>query len=74
MKVEIFNAKSLKPIATVNVSSGCSILDVKKDIHAQSYFLSTILKSIFINLNSLKEPYLYADRQMIRSEQSISIF
>jgi len=49
--VEVFNAKSLKNVATLSLNETSTILDVKNAIH---------------NI----KPYLYTDRQMLRSEQT----
>ena len=36
--VEILNAKSLKPVVTLNLNTDANVLDVKRAIYAQSNF------------------------------------
>ena len=72
--VEILNAKSLKPVVTLNLNSDANVLDAKKAIYAQSNFYFSIFFSIFLYSWNVLEKYLYTDRQMLRSEQSIDLF
>lgn len=46
--VEILNAKSLKPVVTLNLNTDANVLDAKRAIYAQSNFYFSIFFSIFL--------------------------